>query len=149
MLHFYDEIRIEAPVEHVWALFSDTSRWEEWMPAKFSDFSGPVEEVGTTYRQSVRVMGFEQQSTATVVKCEPLRLYHEHMEPGPMENYFRCRSEGGATGFVFEADYELPAKLPGFVKRAVSSGWIERNHRRMLADFKALAEATVPAQATT
>ncbi|MGD8486108.1 MAG: SRPBCC family protein [Chloroflexota bacterium] len=147
MLHFHDEIRIEAPVEHVWACFSDTSRWEEWMPARFSDFSGPLEEVGTTFRQSVRVMGFEQQSTCTVVEFEPPRLYREHMEPGPMENCFRCEPDGDATRFVFEADYELPARLPGFVKRAVASGWIERNHRKMLADLKALAEANVPAQA--
>ena len=147
MLHFHDEIRIEAPVEHVWACFSDTSRWEEWMPARFSDFSGPLDEVGTTYRQSVRVMGFEQRSTCTVVGFEPLRLYHEHMEPGPMENWFRCEPDEDATRFVYEADYELPAKLPGLVKRAVASGWIERNHRRMLADFKALAEAGAPAKA--
>jgi hypothetical protein len=147
MLHFHDEIRIEAPVEHVWALFTDTSRWEEWMPARFSEFSGPLEQVGTTYRQSVRVMGFEQKSTVTVVEVEPLRLYHEHMEPGPMENSFSCAPEDEATRFVFEADYELPPRLPGFVKRAVASGWIERNHRKMLAEFKALAEAEVPASA--
>ena len=119
------------------------------MPATFSEFSGPVSVVGTWFRQSVRVMGFEQKSTCTVVEFEPLRLYHEHMEPGPMENYFRCESDGDATRFVFEADYELPAKLPGFVKRAVASGWIERNHRKMLADFKALVEAEAPVHATS
>lgn len=147
MLHFHDEIRIEAPVERVWALFTDTSRWEEWMPARFSEFSGPLDEVGTTYRQSVRVMGFEQKSTVTVVEFEPLRLYREHMEPGPFDSTFRCEPDGEATRFVFESDYELPAQLPGFVKRVVNSGMIARNHRKMLADFKALAEAEVPANA--
>jgi hypothetical protein len=33
------------------------------------------------------------------------------------------------------------------VKRAVASGWIERNHRKMLAEFKMLAEAEAPAPA--
>jgi hypothetical protein len=30
------------------------------------------------------------------------------------------------------------------VKRAVASGWIERNHRKMPAESKALAEAEAP-----
>ena len=145
MDHYRHEIRVEAPVEHVWACFSDTSRWEDWMHVRFADFSGPVDEVGTTYVQSERFLGCEMKMTMTVVEVEPLRLYREHMEPGPMENCFRVEPDGEATRFVFEADYELPAKLPGFVKRAVASGWIERNHRKILADFKALAEAKVPA----
>ncbi len=144
MMHSHAEIRIEAPVDHVWALFSDTSRWEDWMPARFSEFSGPVEEVGTTFVQTVRVMGFEQKMTVTIVEFEPLRLYHDHVEPGPFDSYFRCEPDGDATSLAFESDYEIPAKLPGFVKRVVTSGWIERNHRKMLADFKALAEATAP-----
>ena len=147
MEHSRHEIRVEAPVEHVWACFSDISRWGEWMPATFSEFSGPVEEVGTTYHQSVRVMGFEQRFTATVVEFEPLRLYREHMEPGPFDSTFRCEPDGDATRFVFESEYELPAMLPGLIKRVVNSSWIARNHRKMLADFKALAEATVPAHA--
>jgi ligand-binding SRPBCC domain-containing protein len=147
MEHYRHEIRIEAPVEHVWACFSDTSRWEDWMHVRFAEFSGPVDEVGTTFVQTARVMGFEQQWTVTIVEFEPLRLYHDHMEPGPMDNYFRCEPDGDATRFVLESDYELPAKLPGFVKRVVNAGWIERNHRRILADFKALAEANIPAQA--
>ncbi len=147
MQHSRQEIRVEAPVEHVWALFADTSRWEEWMPARFSEFSGPVDEVGTTFVQSVRVMGFEQKMTGTVVEFEPLRLYHDHVEPGPFDSTFRCEPDGEATRFVFEADYELPAQLPGVVKRVVNSGWIARNHRKMLADFKALAEAKVPTHA--
>ena len=113
----------------------------------YSDISGPVDEVGTTFVQSVWVMGFEQKFTVTIVESKPLRLYHDHMEPGPMENSFRCESNGEATRLIFESDYGLPAKLPGFVKRAVNSGLIERNHRKMLADFKALAEAKVPTQA--
>lgn len=144
MMHFREDIRVEAPVEHVWACFSDTSRWEEWMPATFSEFSGPVDEVGTTFVQTVRVMGFEQKLTGTVLEFEPLRLYHEHVEPGPFDSTFRCEPDGDATRLVFETDYALPAQLPGFVKRVVNSGWIERNHRKMLADFKALAEAQVP-----
>ena len=37
--------------------------------------------------------------------------------------------------------------LPGFIKYFVNKGWAERNTRNSLADFKALAEAKVPAHA--
>ena len=81
MQHMREEIRVEAPVEHVWKFFCDTSLWQDWMPrAKTSDFSGPVDKAGTTYLQTVRMMGFEQQMTIEVVEVEPERLYHEHSE---------------------------------------------------------------------
>ena len=56
------------------------------------------------------------------MEFEPLRLYREHMEPGPFDGSFRCEPDGDATRFVYEADYGLPAQLPSFVKRVVNSG---------------------------
>ncbi len=41
----------------------------------------------------------------------------------------------------------MPGKVPGFIKDLISKGWMERSSRQMLEDFKALAEAKVPAQA--
>ena len=32
MEHIRIETRVEAPVEHVWAFYIDTSRWPDWMP---------------------------------------------------------------------------------------------------------------------
>jgi len=148
MQHLREEIRVEAPVEHVWKFFCDTSHWSDWMPrAGFSDFSGPVDKVGTTYVQSVRVMGFEQKGTITVVEIEPERLYRERSDSWSMDNYFRFEPDGEATNVVMESDYEMPGKLPGFIKDLLASGWMERTHRQIMADFKALAEANVPAHA--
>ena len=48
MQHIREEIRVEAPVEHVWEFYCDTSNWSDFYPrAEFSDFSGPVYMVGT------------------------------------------------------------------------------------------------------
>ena len=148
MNHMHHELRVEAPVEHVWAFYRDTSHWPDWMPrAKSSEFSGPVDEVGTTYVQTMKLMGFEMKSMTTVVEVEPLRLIHEHTDPGPMESYLRFEPDGEATRLVFDADWEMPGKLPGFIKDLVNKGFAERQTHQMLGDFKALAEAKVPAHA--
>jgi uncharacterized membrane protein len=148
MTHIRYEIRIEAPVEHVWAFYCDTSRWEDFMPrGKASKFSGPVDKVGTTYVETVRLMGFEMKSTYKVVEVEPLRLYHEHSDSGPMDNFLRFERDGEATRVVFESDYEMPGHLPGFIKDLVNKGWVERQTHQMFADFKALAEVKVPVPA--
>ena len=148
MQHWHDEIRIEAPVEHVWEFYCDTSNWKDFMPrAGFSEFSGPVDEVGTTYAQRMKLMGFEMSQTIEVVEVEPLRLIREHSDTGPMDNTIRVEPDGEATNVVFESDYEMPGKIPGFIKDLMTKGWMERQGRQMLADFKALAEAKVPAKA--
>ena len=147
MQHMREEIRVEAPVEHVWKFYCDPSNWPDFMPRiKVTKFSGPVDEVGTTYLQTVRMMGFEQQMTIEVIEVEPERLYHEHSDFGPMDNYFRFEPDGDATNVVMESDYEMPGKLPGFIKDLVNKGWAERNMRNGLADFKALVEAKAPAK---
>lgn len=148
MQHIRLEVRVEAPVKHVWEFYCDTSCWHDWMPrAEVSDFSGPVDEVGTTYVQSMKLMGFEMKQNMEVIEVEPLRLIHEHSDYGPMDNYYRMEPDGDATRLVVESDYEMPGRLPGFIKDMMSKGWAERNMNNMLADFKALAEAKVPAHA--
>ena len=141
-----EEIRIEAPVEHVWAFLCDTSRWHDWMPrGEFSDFSGPYDHVGTTYVSKMKMMGFEMKGTAKVLEVEPLKLIHEHTDDWSMDTYFRFEPEGGATRVIVEATYEMPGHMPGFLKNLMTKSFFERQTRHMLGDFKALAEATVPA----
>ena len=132
MTHFRDEVRIEAPVERVWALFLDTSHWGYWMPRRrTSEVSGPLDRVGTTYVQSERLMGVEMKWTTEVVEVEPLRLIHVHSDYGPNDNYYRFESDGEATRLVIESDYELPGELPGFLKDLMTTDWMERNVRRV------------------
>ena len=148
MHHFHDQIRIEAPVDHVWAYFIDMSNWEDWMPRrKTSDVSGPLDTVGTTYVQSTRLMGFEMKWTTEVVEVEPQQLIHVHSDYGPMDNTYRFEPSGEATDLVFDSDYEIPGRMPGFLKDLMIKGMVERQHRKILAGFKALAEANVPAHA--
>ena len=148
MQHLHEEVRIDAPVEHVWDFYCDTSNWKDFLPrGEFSDFSGPVDKVGTTYVATMRLMGFEMKQTFEIVEVEPLRLIHEHTDSGPMDNTIRLEPDGDATRVVMESDWAMPGKVPGFITDFVGKGWVERNTRNVLADFKALAEAKVPAHA--
>ena len=148
MEHYGTEIRIEAPIEHVWAYYCDTSHWADWMQGgTLSDVSGPYDQVGTTYVGTVRFLGHEMKVTYRVVGVEPLRLIREHSDDGPVDNVVRFEPDGAATRLVIESDYELPAHLPGFIKDLVKKGWMTRRMDQMLEDFKALAEATAPVPA--
>ncbi len=114
---------------------------------EFSDFSGPLDKVGTTYVESMKLMGFEMKMTSEVVEVEPLRLYREHSDSGPMDTTIRFEPDGEATRLIMEMDYEMPGKVPGFIKDLFAKGWGDRQGRKMLEDFKELAEAKVPAHA--
>ena len=47
----------------------------------YSDFSGPVDEVGTTYVAGMRVMGHEMKETHEIVEVESLRLMNRWTSP--------------------------------------------------------------------
>ncbi len=148
MQHLREEIRVEAPVEHVWAFYCDTSHWEDWMPRiGHLEVDGPLDKVGTTYVASMRLMGFEVKTTYRIIEVEPLRLMHEHSDTGPMDNVMRFEPDGEATRLTIDSDWEMPGHWPGFIKDLVTKGWVERQTRQMLADFKALAEAKIAAHA--
>ena len=144
MKHFHDEIHIEAPVEQVWAFFGDATHWDDWMPRrKTTDVSGPLDQVGTTFVQSSKLMGVDMKWTTKVLEVEPQRLIRMHSDTGPMDNTFRFEPDGEATNLVFDSDYEWPGKMPDFLMDLMAKGWMERNTHRMFEDFKTLAEAKV------
>ena len=148
MDHIQLETHIEAPVERVWAYLCDTSRWHDWAPrAETSDWSGPYDQVGTTYVSKQKMMGFELKTTQTVVEVEPLKLIREHTDQGPMDSFYRFERDGDATRLIVGSDYELPGHIPGFLKNLLTKNWIDRNMRQMLEEFKAQAELKVPVPA--
>jgi len=143
MNHIHMETRIEAPVEHVWAFLCDSSHLDDWSMGTFTDFSGPLDQVGTTFVQTNRMMGFEMKGTLTVVEVEPTRLLRLRSDPGPADMFFRMEHEGDATHLTLETDYEMPGHIPGFLKNLMTRSFVERHMRQQMEDIKALAEATV------
>jgi len=146
MNHIHMETRIEAPVEHVWAYLCDPSHMDDWSLGKW-DFSGPSDRVGTTLVQTSRMMGFEGKTTWTVVEVEPTRLLHLRSDPDPGDLFFRMEPDGNATHLTVATDYEMPGRIPGFLKNLMNKSFVERQMRHQMENLKALAEATVPAPA--
>jgi len=148
MNQIHEEIRIEAPIEHVWAFLCDTTRWHDWDPrSEYSDWSGPVDRVGTTFVSTSRIMGFEMKGTLKVVEVVKPRLIHLLSDFGNTDMFYRFEAVGAATRATVEAEYEMPGHLPGFIQKLLTKGWIERYTRQQLEDFKALAEVKVPVAA--
>ncbi|MET7458489.1 SRPBCC family protein [Streptomyces sp. NPDC005574] len=70
------EARIPAPAEKVWAQLTDWSAYGEWN-ATHTAFpkGGPqILEVGATFQENMKLMGFPAEVEWTVAELEPARL---------------------------------------------------------------------------
>ncbi len=148
MHRIHETIRIDAPVEHVWSFLCDTARWPDWDPrSDFSDFSGPIDTVGTTFVETMHLLGHDLKGTHEVIDVSPERLLHIRGELGPTNIFYRFEPEGDATLAAVEGTFETPGDLPSDIQALVSRHWMERYTHQQLLDFKALVEATVPVPA--
>lgn len=71
------EARVQAPAEKVWAQLTDWSSYGEWN-ATHTSFpkGGPaVLEVGATFQENMKLMGFPAEVEWTVDQVEPARLF--------------------------------------------------------------------------
>ncbi|MFE7860893.1 SRPBCC family protein [Streptomyces sp. NPDC057403] len=70
------EARIEAPAEKVWAQLTDWPAYGEWN-ATHTSFpqGGPASlEVGATFQENMKLMGFPAEVEWTVTELEPARV---------------------------------------------------------------------------
>ncbi|MEU9390887.1 SRPBCC family protein [Streptomyces sp. NPDC048324] len=70
------ESRIEAPTEKVWAQLTDWPAYGEWN-ATHTSFpqGGPASlEVGATFQENMKLMGFPAEVEWTVTELEPARV---------------------------------------------------------------------------
>ncbi|MFD9395310.1 SRPBCC family protein [Streptomyces sp. NPDC060000] len=79
------EARIQAPAEKVWAQLTDWPTYGEWN-ATHTNFpkGGPATlEVGATFQENMKLMGFPAEVEWTVAELEPARVLAIHGK-GPM-----------------------------------------------------------------
>ncbi|MEU8576952.1 type II toxin-antitoxin system Rv0910 family toxin [Streptomyces asoensis] len=70
------EARIEAPAEKVWAQLTDWPTYGEWNATHTNFPKGGPEtlEVGATFQENMKLMGFPAEVEWTVAELEPARL---------------------------------------------------------------------------
>jgi uncharacterized protein YndB with AHSA1/START domain len=70
------EARIEAPAEKVWAQLTDWPAYGEWNATHTSFPKGGPEklEVGGTFEENMKLMGFPAEVTWTIGELEPGRI---------------------------------------------------------------------------
>ena len=140
---------IAAPVEEVFALYCDATRWRELAGAdmgEITSISGPIDQVGTTFEGTMRIAGRKISGTGRIVEVEPLRLVRvQAAGPGTMGFVYRFEPEDNGTRFSADAEYEVTSALSKLVDKVVLHGYVDRAMRHMTARMKEIAEAKVPA----
>lgn len=151
MAHVKWTEHIDAPIEDVFELFIDVRRWPEFMPggAEVKEVTGPLDTVGTKVHTTMHFMGRKMESWDEVVEVERPRLLKlDSKEPMKGTATYRMTPAGEGTDVEMEGDYELPAGFLGHIAdRLFLEKAMERQMRHAVENFKALAEAKVPALA--
>jgi uncharacterized membrane protein len=148
MSHIHQDILIEAPVEDVFALFGDTERLSEikaigGVEHSMSNFSGPMDQVGTTFDVKARVAGIESKGTNTVVEVEPNRLVRIRGFEGD-DMIYRFEPEGDGTRVSVDDEYVTTGVFSKLIDKVVLHNTMDRATRDFLEKMKEIAEAKVP-----
>ena len=104
------EARIEAPAEKVWAQLTDWPAYGEWN-ATHTSFpqGGPAAlEVGGTFQENMKLMGFPAEVEWTISELEPARVFAIKGK-GPMAVTLATRytltPEGDATKVRIDGEF--------------------------------------------
>ncbi|WP_406350773.1 SRPBCC family protein [Streptomyces sp. NBC_00658] len=104
------EARIEAPAEKVWAQLTDFSSYGEWN-STHTNFpkGGPASlEVGATFEENMKLMGFPAEVNWTIDELEPARTLAIHGK-GPMavnvSTRYTLTPDGDATTVRIDGEF--------------------------------------------
>ncbi|MGW2817144.1 type II toxin-antitoxin system Rv0910 family toxin [Streptomyces sp. NPDC001415] len=104
------EARIEAPAEKVWAQLTDFSSYGEWNATHTSfPAGGPQKlELGATYAENMKLMGFPAEVAWTVDEFEAGRVFGIRGK-GPMgvnvANRYTVIADGAATTVRIDGEF--------------------------------------------
>ena len=119
MGHIRESIHINAPIDRVWALGADYTRWPEWQTnlVEVKETSGVPGEPGFAYTAVYRTLGRKIEAHFTVTKAEAPRFAEEKADmPGIGEITTTLVLQEAPDGGVFSTwtmDYEMTAGFVG------------------------------------
>jgi carbon monoxide dehydrogenase subunit G len=152
MRHLRIQEHIEAPIEHVWDLNASCERIPEWNVSviEVKDCSGRLDQVGAKATTVAQVMGRRIEGQQETTRADRPRVLEQRLTGtgGATATFALTLAESkGGTDVTVEADYELPMGPFAGIAERILHGSIDRSFRQSMENFKALAEATVPAHA--
>lgn len=140
----------EAPIEKVFELGTDFTRYPEWnvsYPVTKS-ITGEPRTVGTKVVLTMRLLGREVDTTATIAEIDPprfMKLTGVSEQGGTSFAIYRLTPVGTGTDLEFEFEYELSSGMLGHIAdRLFVERTIERDLDHSAENFKALVEARQP-----
>ncbi|MFF4183067.1 SRPBCC family protein [Streptomyces sp. NPDC001691] len=104
------EARIEAPAEKVWAQLTDFSSYGEWNATHTSFPAGAPDrlELGATYAENMKLMGFPAEVAWTVDEFEAGRVFGVRGK-GPMgvnvANRYTVIADGAASTVRIDGEF--------------------------------------------
>jgi hypothetical protein len=111
MARIDESIEIKAPVEKVFAITTDASRWSTWhtaIPEAEQTSGGPV-GIGTTFKGVTRLMGRSMPWTATAIEYEMNRKFGKNIDSGSVlveqHNTYTPTQEGTRFGMIYDMKF--------------------------------------------
>lgn len=139
--------RVEAPIEDVWALSMRVDRLPEWNPYQdVEHLTGPLDQVGTAFDSTLRLLGQRLAAHCTVTQVDPGRLLRitSSSPEGASEWTYRYEQAGGGTLCALDIEYDLGhGPVAAVLDRLLFQHALERAVRHMAENFAAIAEARV------
>jgi uncharacterized protein YndB with AHSA1/START domain len=139
-------VTVAAPVERVWELMCDTSRYADWGPMtpEISRTDGPA-EMGSTYDERVPVIGpWKAVLHWQVTEFEPPRrqVHTGHIwYVRELVSEMECSPEEDGTTFALTLRVTPRLGPLGSLLERALAGSVQRDWDRTVENFKELAEA--------
>jgi len=145
MGHTHQEIRVEAPPDHVFEFACMVDRRREWNSyQELFHVTAPMSVVGTSYEAVLDLAGQSTSYRGAVTEVEPARLIHVHeiADHGTMDWFYRFAPADGGTLFTLDVNYEKTGTFAGIVD-IIYHGALERATRHIVENFATLARTKV------
>jgi uncharacterized protein YndB with AHSA1/START domain len=132
------EVRIAAPPDAVFDLYTNLERIHEWTGGVtgVADVSGPPGQAGTTYT----VLFGRMRSPTMVLEAERPRLFKTRFGNRVLRGTNEARFAPAGEGTLLTQEFQTEGLLPGFMARIFSAGSWGGSFRGELLEFARICE---------
>jgi uncharacterized protein YndB with AHSA1/START domain len=137
-------IQVDAPPEHVFALWIDLERAREWIGGltRVTDITGPLDQAGTRY-----VAWFGRMSSPTeVLEVERPRFIRSRFGNTLLRGETSVTFEPAGAGTRLTQTFRTQGIIPAIAGRIFATGSYKGSFRGELAEFGRIAEADAGAR---